>query len=89
MQSFVKIGCCSTQDVKFALIAAMIAAAYSSILAEQLGFAIIAQLFWVLSQVNLIEPSLEGIKFIGMQLAILCIIVVAIKQFDAISKNEN
>lgn len=80
MQSFVKIGCCTTQDVNFALISAMVAAAYGSIFAEQLGFAIIAQLFWVLSQVSLIEPSLEGAKFIGTQLFILCIIVVAIKQ---------
>ena len=70
------------------MIALLAAGAYSCIFAHQMGFAMLAQFLYLVSQINAIDFSLENIKFIGIQLLILVIIVSALVHHNFDGKSE-
>ncbi len=64
------------------MIAILAAGAYSCIFAHQMGFAMLGQILYLASQINAIDFTLANIKFIGVQMLILVIVVTGLVHYD-------
>ena len=70
------------------MIALLAAGAYSCIFAHQMGFAMLAQILYLASQINAKDFSLANIKFIGVQMLILFIVVSSLVHYHFDGKGE-
>ena len=71
-----------SQELRVGLIAILAAGAYSCIFAHQMGFAMLGQILYLASQINAIDFTLANIKFIGVQMLILVIVVTGLVHYD-------